>query len=728
MPNVPVRIASFENAIVPRRPDPSPDPVNSLFVEHFVRFISRRRTFRGMLAGVLLVVATVHAGEGRARPHLRLEVVEPGVCTGLRVDSRVVPWIPLLGGAGTIADNASTTRRDGLERTDRFQVDAAGLRWTQTLKNLTHQPIGVGPTFAAIGGAGSAWTTPGLPLEIRFFPKQDVGVSLIVSPDDAIWSDSRRLDPGQAITFTALVRAHACDWRPGMAALVEAYPEYMNPPNPRVHQIVGGGSYSASQVVPDVEAALKMGFRVNWKASFDFACMGVFVAPSPLDVHTTWTDIRGHDSSIAKLAQYATAMKQSGFHVLNYFNVTEAGHRIQQPAPQRIAANDDDLWRNPNDWVHHAISNAVLEDPPGRFTYTNWEECVVVDPAEPKYRAHLLDQATRLVRDVPDADGVCIDRMDHLARINSKRDDGMSLHNGQPTGAWLLISWMQVMDDLGPIFHQADKVILGNPIGTYSLAAFRHLDGIYTEYWDEMEACAMLCMNKPLIVWSGPYDDAGMQKLLHYGAWPTCPMPGNDHCQGPDLKKEALLADYAPMFDALRGRRWALHARPIACDDAPAARLNLFVIPGGYLATVTGADIGRATIRLPSLPLPSGVEGLRAWSITPAGAWTPIPVKRRQSDWSVTTELGRGCAVVRLHWAWVEPFQPWSKELRSVDIRTTVSDAEIHATTDGTAVNASSPTWTAPTVPTDSLRLRAGIWKYGRQVGEEIAADFVKVH
>jgi hypothetical protein len=276
--------------------------------------------------------------------------------------------------------------------------------------------------------------------------------------------------------------------------------------------------------------------------------------------------------------------------------------------------------------------------------------------------------------------------------------------------------------------HKADKVIFGNPIGHYGLAAYRHLDGIFTEYWKEMEACSLLCVNKPLMVWSGPYDDAAMQKLLHHGAWPTCPMIGADHTQGPNAAKEAIVTDYGRMFDALRGRRWALHARPIVTDDPSSkAALNLFVIPGGYLAVVTGAgDAKEAKVRLPSLPLPEGVEQLKAWSIVPAGEWESLPAQRQGKDWNLTVPLARGCGVVRLHWAWIEPFQPWWTVRPSIDVQTTVPGATIRATTDGAAVSERSPLWKAPLTPAGSLTLRAGVWKAGKPVGEELIATFIE--
>ncbi len=683
--------------------------------------------------GLALAVSAAEPPKSAPTPAaVGLEIDGEGRCTGLRVGGTILPWVPSdhhVHGLKFDRETASASIVDkDREIVHRVLSDAHGLRWTQTIKNLTANPIGVGPVFNVTGGEGKPWTASGLPLRVFMFPKEDVGVSLIQPPDEAIWNrfKPRKLDPGQTITFTAFIRMHEADWRPGVAALVAAYPEHMNPPNPRVHQVAGGGAYSCHDEAPEAEKYLKMGFRVNWNARFDFAAMGMYVAPSPFSVDTTWKDIRGRDTSIARMAKYATRMKKAGFHVLSYFNTTEAGHKIKSPAPPRVNAKDEDLWRTPNDWVHYGIRDAVLESAPGKF-FHDWEGVVAVDSGEPKYRAHLIDQATRLARDLPDADGIAIDRMDHLARINGRRYDGLGFYKDRAEGAWLMVSWMQLMNDIGPIMHKADKVIFGNPLGTFDLAAFRHLDGIYTEYHKLMEACSLLCVNKPLIVWSGPHDDADMQKLLHHGAWPTCPMPGNDHCQGPDPVKEAMVASYGRIFDALRGRRWALHARPIAVDDLPAAKSNLFRIPGGYLATVTEAGAAtQATVRLPSLPLPEGVEALKAWGIVPAGEWETLAAQKEGRDWSLTVPLKRGCGVARLHWAWIEPFQPWWTVRPSIDVQTTVAGAKIRAVTDDAALTAASPVWKEPLTPSGSMALRAGVWKQGRKIGDDLVATFIE--
>jgi hypothetical protein len=188
-----------------------------------------------------------------------------------------------------------------------------------------------------------------------------------------------------------------------------------------------------------------------------------------------------------------------------------------------------------------------------------------------------------------------------------------------------------------------------------------------------------------------------------------------------------MVADYGPMFDALRGRRWALHARPIVCDEPAKATVNLFTIPGGCLAVVTAAgDAKEAKVRLPSLPLPEGVEKLEAWSIVPAGEWEALAAPRQGKDWSLTVPIKRGCGVARLHWAWIEPFQPWWKVRPSIDVQTTVAGAEIRAETDGKNLTDKSPVWKQPLTPSGSMTLRAGVWKQGRKIGGDLVATFME--
>jgi hypothetical protein len=420
-------------------------------------------------------------------------------------------------------------------------------------------------------------------------------------------------------------------------------------------------------------------------------------------------------------------MREQGFHVLNYFNVTEGGNHIRWPPPERKAAADADLWKDANDFIHHLHPAAVLRDGSGKIVFSNWQGCVVMDPGEPKYRAHLLDQARRHVAELPASSGICIDRLDHLRRWNDRADDGVSMRGDKPQRL-LKVSWLQVMDEVGPIFHRAGKAILANPIGCYDLAVYRHVDGIYTEYRREMENCAMLCLRKPLVVWSNhKRDDAEYQAHLLNGAWPTVPFPGNDHTVGPDPKLEALLAQYGPMFDALRGRAWVLTENPVAVDG-DVARANVFQVPGGFVAPVVhGGQAREAAVRLRNLPLPAEVREMKGWVLTLGeGEWKELPLKREGGAWTFTVPLGRGCALARLHWAWIEPFQPWFTTARpAIAARTTVPGGAVRVTADGNEPTAQSPAALDGLPPRAVTTVKAAVYLQDRRVGDTLTTTFI---
>ena len=63
------------------------------------------------------------------------------------------------------------------------------------------------------------------------------------------------------------------------------------------------------------------------------------------------------------MADYSARMRQQGFHVLNYFNVTEFGAHIAFPQPARVAHNDADLWKDPNDWLYGRLRSSLLLAP-----------------------------------------------------------------------------------------------------------------------------------------------------------------------------------------------------------------------------------------------------------------------------------------------------------------------------------------------------------------------------
>ena len=147
---------------------------------------------------------------------------------------------------------------------------------------------------------------------------------------------------------------HEADWRGGLRWMAGRYPQYFNPPNPRVDRMAGCGAYSGDERPIDAEKFKKMAFRINWKLSDDFPYMGMFIPPVK-SVDENWTRScdeprppgKADTISCRQMNDYAHWMRQHGFHVLSYFNVTEFGKNMQDRDVSKLRADDPALWKDP---------------------------------------------------------------------------------------------------------------------------------------------------------------------------------------------------------------------------------------------------------------------------------------------------------------------------------------------------------------------------------------------
>jgi len=508
-----------------------------------------------------------------------------------------------------------------------------------------------------------------LPLFSILAPAGDTGISLVLSPEDvllnmdlAVWATGRvryartnyRLGGGQTVKFTMHLVGHEASWRGGLRWITQHYPQYFEAPNPRAHQIAGCGAYSTGEQPLDVGKFKKMAFGLNWKLSDDFPYMGMFIPPVK-DADEKWTRscdersaaYKGKDSSCRQMNDYAKYMKQNGFSVLSYFNVTEFGKNMY--GRQAVKTADDPLlWQDPAGFIKYQLPQAIV-DPNIGTCYRAY----VVDPGDPDYLNFMLEQAARNTQLLPDTDGICIDRADWLRLYNPHADDGVSWVEGKPARS-LFRSWISLMARLGPQMHQADKVIFANMM-TERLELCRQLDGIYTEFGNNgnaLNAAALLGVRKPVLCWTynetlgQPNPDAFMQRHLHMGCFPTAPYPWNNHCINPEAKAEQLYIDYGPLLDALRGKKWVLAPHCVA-TTTPNVKVNLFEVPGGYALPVTfGGTTDSATVQLRNIP---GLAPLQAAAVHP-GASSAVPVAGRLQDGvlTLTVPLVHGCAMVKL--------------------------------------------------------------------------------
>ncbi len=509
-----------------------------------------------------------------------------------------------------------------------------------------------------------------IPLVMLAEPGRNRALSVVLSPEDRILEMTLRIRRNGAITFSrrdhrissdrpvklALdLVAHEADWRASLGWMVERYPDYFNPPNPRVDEIAGLAAYSDWEGELDKEKLRKMGFRVNWKASYDFPYMGMFLPPVPDDQPYT-RFVKGNKTSIAQLRAYSQRMRAMGFHVLNYFNVTEFGGSTGMPAQADPTLAPGDRWNNVHNFLEQEIPDGVLHRFDGGL-YASWEGCIVMDCGAPKYRAFLLEQARRHIEKLPESSGICIDRMDWLRLYNLRADDGLTWRHGRPARA-LSTSWRDLLSELGPIFHRADKVIFGNATVDRT-DLMRELDGIYHESGHlgaELNGSALQCVRKPLMVWTpeektlGSNPDDYFQRHLYLGAYPTAPLPVNDHTINPSPTAERWYLDYGPLFQALSGRKWVLLARAVEVENER-AKANLFETPHGLIAPICfGGTNKTATLVVRHLSkLKVNVKASRCTVLYP-GEQMPMALKAsaRKDEVHLIVPLKRGCAVVRI--------------------------------------------------------------------------------
>jgi hypothetical protein len=687
------------------------------------------------------------------------------------------------GRAATLTERFLTGRQGSIRW--EIEVLGSGEPWSAPIETALSWPADTGTRFWTTWGdtrpqeerkAGdTTWTDPlvPLPLQNRTFlygglsyedqdsfsvpiatilePKSGAGLSLVQSPEDtmielrlktttqgtvAFSRTNRRIGKDHPVRFAVDLVPHAADWRGGLGWMRARYPEYFDPPNPRTHEIAGVGAYSEYEGELDTYKFLSMGFNVNWKASYDYYYMGMMLPP--VSDEETWVNARTstgtpkYPTSIRHVREYSEQMRRLGFQVLNYFNVQEYGLDIQATPPPRKAARDEDLWRDANDFIHYQMKDAILRTPEGKMMGA-WEGGVLLDHGEPVLRSFLEAQVKRHLDNLPASAGICIDRMDFLRLYNVHRDDGVSWKDGAPARSEA-VSWLTLLDRLGGLVHGAGKVVYSNPLYD-RLDLMRQLDGFYDELgWipHKGNRSAFLALNKPCIVWTtttnNPDPDSYFQRHLYLGQYVTAPFPVNNHAippSGASIDKQYL--DYGPLFDALRGRSWVLTPGVLQVEGGQ-AKANVFAVPGGYVVPVTfGSARGSVTIRLHGLDRIPGQQDFFIETISPGRRdWTNLRARAEREDLILDVPLVRGCALVRLAYARMKPEARAFLEEAQVRLDTTVRDATVHYTLDGSQPDAGSPVYAGPLKLADSRMVRAVVLQNGKPAGKVLSREFIK--
>jgi len=505
------------------------------------------------------------------------------------------------------------------------------------------------------------------------------GISFILSPEDYTQDMTletsekgeikfsrmfHRIVSTNQIKFTMDIVAHKPDWRCGLDWTSKRYPDYFEPAINIAKEMFGTGAYSSHDVSFDVEKMKDIGFSVNWKASFDFPYMGMFLPP--INANKTWTSFAGEVISSDEMNAYAKKMKKLGFFVLNYFNVTEFGSKVKFPAPA-ISTKEGEEWKNCNDYLYKNFKDAILYVPKemnvkGMYNdktkneapFYTWEDGIVLDCGNKDYSNFLLEQAQRHIDRIPDSYGFCIDRMDWLRLFNERTDDGKCWFANKPVGS-LILSWRHFMEKFGALVHEHNKVIFVNN-HTKRLDLLKNTDGFFDEHTygeSSLNTTAFTAIKKPFSGWTSDVSnikengpDNFFQKYLYMGVFPMCPFPGNDHSILPNEWGDKQYLDYGPLLKMMKGREWVLTENPVIVEGG-IAKANLFKVPDGYVVPVVFGEKDTATIRV---AIPAMNNNLKVLVQYP-GEKTTSTIKNeiiKNGELFLTVQLKRGCAMIKI--------------------------------------------------------------------------------
>lgn len=497
---------------------------------------------------------------------------------------------------------------------------------------------------------------------------------------------NQRIAPGKSFRYTALLFPRLNGWRDLLRRYRDLHPQYFEPRGALTWLVAGNGAYSEWEGPLPEYLLHRQGFRFNWKAGYDYVYMGMYL-PVTDDENWTWTNARAYGAqgpkfatSIRNLREYSARMRQSGFHVLNYMNPAEVGLNVVRsgPVPARKAAADADLWQDPNDFVHYQIRDAMLYPKDSTEPWGAWENGVLADLGVLSFQDFLVDQARRHLRHLPDSSGVCFDRTDFLRFYNWKRDDGVAWSSDAKCGS-LALSWLELMQRIGPMFHDQGKVIFCNPLYR-RVDLYENVDGFYDEIGtvaSSVNQCSLMALCKPYVAWTQwfprPNRHEYFQRHLYLGSFLTAPVPLNNHTLNPgDADLEKLYTDYGLLFESLRGRRWLLEDQAVKTN---VGRANVFEIPGGVLIVLALAGAAETA----DLEIRSGhpvFQGDCFLEVLRPGDedWQTLPPLH---EGHAAVPLHSGCALVRAVHTKVLPTRPGLLKAEPLTVATKVDDAQV---------------------------------------------------
>lgn len=393
-----------------------------------------------------------------------------------------------------------------------------------------------------------------------------------------------RLTGGGSLKTAIGIVPHGGDWRPGLEALLEMYPQYFYPAVDAT--LEGEGWYYLSDAF-DGEQRIK-----ELRAS-----------------RVTWTELHGHfpfyGLYMPDVSEWGIIF-DSGEYSLNDWNAG-SGRKTNNYARMKATI---DTWHKHGIQVYlyfqcfeawHEYAEKYFGTSVARDEYGNplpaWKFTHLMNPFPGgAWGKHIEHQVRELLRRYPAVDGIFYDRMDYW-HTDFSHDDGITMVKNKKAYT-LAFAQQEINEVIFEILHEANKGVWGN--GPASIELCKNLDGVMAErYASNLFRLQYLAVARPFIFLA--YDrqpretEEKLKNALLCGAFPSVTY-GDVQCQQIDAK-------YRPLFDILKSRKWVLTEHALELPDR--LRGNIFQTPDGdYVVVIVDPEASQLAAMKPMLNVP----------------------------------------------------------------------------------------------------------------------------
>ncbi|MBC7328185.1 hypothetical protein H5T87_08750, partial [bacterium] len=415
------------------------------------------------------------------------------------------------------------------------------------------------PRYCVYRGGGNL----SIPMVTFYSLSKDTGLTVLADPNapkpsfdfafnpegspptfQARWNNLR-MQKGRQILLRLYIAVHRGDWRSGLRWVLYKFPEYFKP-----EMKVAPGHQVITWEIPEE--------RLKWLTELGFTWGDSHLLTTPY--YGKYISEVNTSEEIAQKNAFLKLCHKHNFQFYYYWSFIET-------EPSFAESN---------------FPESIARWPDGRPMLLGWGGFPWMVPYPGgKWRSYILDQLERLLKALPEVDGIFVDNTG-ASFISYGQDDGYTFTNNLPAYQYAFAQH-SMLREVKEKLKKLGKGMWAN--GACDLESARYMDGIMVESRsDFLEAQQHLGLVKPMlfITYYDKKDPERKEKLVNNlkSALLCGAMLGfNEWELVPETIDLELLKRWLPLFEPLRGRQWVLEAY---CLSLPAGvKGNIFLTSAG---------------------------------------------------------------------------------------------------------------------------------------------------